>query len=191
MKLIINGQEVTATEIRITGVTTLPAPAPGPEPEPAPPAPGPEPEPTPPPAPDQPCGDLPRNVVLSGDIDLANPGSQRSYELGSQTRSIRFVMTSSPSLGKFSLASMTGTLGVTRCAWISRCPGGDPVSGSVKTGAENATVAFANHAKRGHALLHTGDTYYFNFRNGTTVKPDDPSTCASGSCGVYLMTYTD
>jgi hypothetical protein len=183
MKLYINGTEIQASVIRIDysveGVVTPPPPDPIPEPEP---------EPTPPPATTD-CGSTPRNVVLSGSIDLANPGSQREYELGSQTRSVRFVMTQTPSLGKFSLANMAGTLGVTRCAWISRCPGGPPIDGSVKTGAENATVSFANHVKRGHALLHTGDTYYFNFRNGQTTNPDDPSTCLGGNCGVYLMVY--
>jgi hypothetical protein len=186
MRLFINGVEIeNASMVRIDysveGVVTPPPPDPLPEPEP---------EPTPPPAPDQPCGQVPNRVTLTGSVDLANPGSQRSYDLGAETKAIRFVMTATPAFAQFAIANKTGSMGVQRTAWISRCPGGEPVTGSVATGTENTSVRISNSPRRGYATLAAGVEYYLNIRNGASAVPGDPTTCATGNCGVYLIVYS-
>jgi len=175
-KVFLDGKEVpNALRVDIiTGTGTPPPdPIPDPKPEPAPIG----------------CGPVPNRVVLSGEIDLANAGSQRSMDLGAETRALRFTMTAAPSAVQFAFANKVGTLGVQRTAWVSRCPGGEPVMGSVATGTENTSVRVSSTARRGYALLTAGTTYYLNIRNGASTTPGDPTTCATGDCGVYLMTY--
>jgi hypothetical protein len=145
------------------------------------------------------CGDLPAGVVLAGDIDLNNPGSQVRVSLARETKAFRFTTTSNPAfIGQFDWAAVAGTLGINRIAWISQCPGSPGYtetatanSRCAASGTENTSVRFKQSYERGYCELTTNTTYYVNIRNATPTDPTG-STCPSGTnCDVYRMVYTN
>jgi hypothetical protein len=145
------------------------------------------------------CGDLPSGVVLAGDINLSNPGSQVQVSLARETKAFRFTATSDPAFfGQFDWAAVAGTLGINRIAWISQCPGSPGYTQTAAadtrcaaSGTENTSVRFSQSAKRGYCEITPNATYYVNIKNATATDPTG-STCPSGSnCNVYRMIYTN
>jgi hypothetical protein len=154
--------------------------------------------PTPPPTTGA-CGDLPAGVVLAGDINVSNPGSQVQISLARETKAFRFTATSDPAFfGQFDWAAVAGTLGVNRIAWISQCPGSPGYTQTAAadtrcaaSGTENTSVRFSQSAKRGYCEITPNATYYVNISNATPTDPTG-STCPSGTnCNVYRMIYTN
>lgn len=166
----IDGRVIDATRVDIvTNQVPEPEPTPGPEPEP---------EPTP--------GPTPQGVSIQPAINWASPGGRRTLSIQKgETLAFPFRATSNPGYaGSAVISEVAGYELVIRRVWISRAPGGTPVSPEYRCSAEGNSardVKWTQQANRFRCSLAPGSSYYLNIRN---------TAGCSGACGAYLSIIT-
>lgn len=133
------------------------------------------------------CGPLPTGVDVFEELNWANQGGQIRIRLPANgIKSSAFTTTSSTSyLGNITVVPVTGTGSYQRRAWISECPGGEPLDSPYCggwTGTELSVRWSQEGARRGHCLLSPNTSYFINYEN---------VNCALSSCDVYRQMHNN
>lgn len=119
-------------------------------------------------------------------IDWISPGRQQLVPMGSDTVSMEFITTSSATYGaNISIASSTEDSDIQRTAWISNCPGGQPIAGGTceTTGTTSIVLRIYQSSAPWYGCeLSANSRYYLNVKN---------ENCASEQgCDARMNLYT-